>query len=124
MGQVGTGQAAKLCNNALTVSNLRNIVEVFAIADAFEVEPSSLRQAFAHSSGGSFILDALGTKVTPDIAAHISKLNRADIEEFASAARRLGCDVNAIEEWALGGAAGLEEIVSRLSIRKDQAPRA
>jgi len=115
MGQVGTGQAAKLCNNALTVSNLRNIVEVFDIAEAFGLEPSSLRRAFAHSSGGSFILDALGTKVTPETAAHIAKLNRADVEEYASSARRLGRDVNAIEEWALGGAAGLEEIVTRLN---------
>jgi 3-hydroxyisobutyrate dehydrogenase len=118
MGEAGTGQAAKLCNNALTVSNLRNIVEVFAIAEDFGVEPSSLRHAFAHSSGGSFILDALGTKVTPDIAAHIAKLNRADVEEFATAARRLGRDVHAIEAWALGGAAGLEEVVARLAAPK------
>ncbi|WP_144578854.1 NAD(P)-dependent oxidoreductase [Agrobacterium sp. DE0009] len=117
MGGAGTGQASKLCNNALTVSNLRNVVEVFSIADAFGVSPASLQKAFSHSSGGSFILDALGTKVTPQIAAHIAKLNRTDVEEFAAAAKKLGLDVSAIEAWALGGAAGLERVIARLSER-------
>ncbi|WP_313198186.1 NAD(P)-dependent oxidoreductase [Rhizobium sp.] len=114
MGAAGTGQAAKLCNNALTVSNLRNIVEVFSIANAFGIEPASLQKAFAHSSGGSFILDALGTKVTPEIASHIATLNRTDVEEFATAAKRRGRNVSDIEEWALGGAAGLVAVVNRL----------
>lgn len=118
MGAAGTGQASKLCNNALTVSNLRNIVEVFLIADAFGVTPASLKKAFAYSSGGSFILDALGTKVTPQISAHIAELNRTDVEEFATAARKLGQDVSAIEAWALGGAAGLERVVERLAAEK------
>jgi 3-hydroxyisobutyrate dehydrogenase len=117
MGGVGTGQATKLCNNALTVSNLRNIVEVFSIADAFGVSPASLQTAFSHSSGGSFMLDALGTKVTPQIAAHIAKLNRTDVEEFAAAANKLGLDVSAIEAWALGGAAGLERVVAKLTVQ-------
>ncbi len=117
MGGAGTGQASKLCNNVLTVSNLRNVVEVFSIADAFGVSPASLQKAFSHSSGGSFILDALGTKVTPQIAAHIAKLNRTDVEEFAAAAKKLGLDVSAIEAWALGGAAGLERVIARLSAR-------
>lgn len=118
MGAAGTGQASKLCNNALTVSNLRNVIEVFSIADAFGVTPASLQKAFAHSSGGSFILDALGTKVSPQISAHIAELNRTDVEEFATAARKLGQDVSAIEAWALGGAAGLERVVARLAEEK------
>jgi 3-hydroxyisobutyrate dehydrogenase-like beta-hydroxyacid dehydrogenase len=123
MGPAGTGQAAKLCNNALTVSNLRNIVEVFAIADDFGVEPASLRQAFKHSSGGSSILEALGTKVTRENASHIAKLNRTDVEEFAKAAKRLGRDVHAIEAWALRGAARLEEVVASLTMGKGAKTR-
>ncbi len=114
MGKPGSGQAAKLCNNALTVSNLRNIVEVFAIADRMGVAPSRLKEAFAHSSGGSFILDALGSKITPAIAAHIAQLNRTDVAEFAAAAERSGCDAGTIADWAYGGAEGLEALVGQL----------
>ena len=46
MGPVGSGQMAKLCNNALTISNLRNIVEVFAMADKLGLSLPGLREAF------------------------------------------------------------------------------
>ncbi|KQS76401.1 hypothetical protein ASG58_11290 [Rhizobium sp. Leaf383] len=114
MGAAGTGQAARLCNNALTVSNLRNVVEVFSVADTFGVAPAKLQSAFSHSNCGSFISDALGTKVTPTIAAHIAELNRCDVEEFTAAAGKLRLDVSALRAWAIGGAAGLEEAVLRL----------
>jgi 3-hydroxyisobutyrate dehydrogenase-like beta-hydroxyacid dehydrogenase len=81
---------AKLCNNALTVSNLRNIVEVFSMAEKLGISLAGLRDAFDHSSGGSFILQALGTKVTAGNAAHIAELNRTDVDEFAAAMRRKG----------------------------------
>ena len=103
MGPAGSGQMAKLCNNALTVSNLRNAVEVFALADKLGVSLPGLKEAFAHSSGGSFILQALGTKVTAPNAAHIATLNRADISEFAEAMRRKQVDPTALFEWGIKG---------------------
>ncbi|MBB2750436.1 UNVERIFIED_ORG: 3-hydroxyisobutyrate dehydrogenase-like beta-hydroxyacid dehydrogenase [Rhizobium aethiopicum] len=115
MGDAGAGQFAKLCNNALTISNLRNIVEVFSLADRLGVSLSGLREAFAHSSGGSFMLDAIGTKVTPHVAAHIASLNRRDMEEFASAMKRQGLDATTILNWGLGGADGLVSVVDRWS---------
>ncbi|MDQ0320848.1 3-hydroxyisobutyrate dehydrogenase-like beta-hydroxyacid dehydrogenase [Pararhizobium capsulatum DSM 1112] len=114
MGPVGSGQMAKLCNNALTVSNLRNIVEVFAMAEKLGVSLEGLRDAFEHSSGGSFILQALGTKVTAGNAAHIAELNRTDVDEFAAAMRRKGVDPTAVLEWAIKGPDGLEALVQRL----------
>lgn len=114
MGMAGSGQMAKLCNNALTVSNMRNVVEVFGMAAKLGVSLSGLRDAFAHSSGGSFILQALGTKVTAGNAAHIAELNRVDVEEFAEAMRRKGVDPRAIQEWAAKGPDGMEALVRRL----------
>jgi len=105
---------AKLCNNALTVSNLRNIVEVFAMAEKLGVSLVGLRDAFEHSSGGSFILQALGTKVTAGNAAHIAELNRTDVDEFAAAMRRKGVDPTAVLEWAIKGPDELEALVQRL----------
>lgn len=114
MGAAGSGQMAKLCNNALTVSNLRNVVEVFAMADKLGVSLVGLREAFAYSSGGSFILQALATKVTVGNAAHIAELNRVDVDEFAQAMRRKGVAPTAIQEWAIKGPDGLETLVKRL----------
>ncbi|WP_426230445.1 NAD(P)-dependent oxidoreductase [Pararhizobium sp. DWP3-4] len=114
MGAAGSGQMAKLCNNALTVSNMRNVVEVFAMADKLGVSLAGLRDAFAHSSGGSFILQTLGTRVTVGNAAHIAELNRVDVDEFAEAMRRKGVDPTAIQEWATKGPDALEALVQRL----------
>lgn len=93
---------AKLCNNGLTVSNLSNIVEVFGMAER-GVSLRGLQTAFVHSSGGSFILQALGTKITPSIAGHLADLNRKDIDEFANVMRNLGLDPTRLLEWVLGG---------------------
>ncbi|WP_426289399.1 NAD(P)-dependent oxidoreductase [Ensifer adhaerens] len=114
MGPAGSGQMAKLCNNALTISNLRNVVEVFAMADKLGLSLAGLREAFAHSSGGSFILQALGTKVTKTNAAHIAELNRTDLREFAEAMSRNHIDPTALLQWAIRGPDGLEELVRRL----------
>lgn len=114
MGPAGSGQTAKLCNNALTISNLRNVVEVFAMADTLGLSLAGLREAFAHSSGGSFILQALGSKVTVANAAHIAELNRADLHEFAEAMRRKNVDPTALLQWGIKGPDGLEELVHRL----------
>jgi hypothetical protein len=78
------------------------------------VSLSGLRDAFAHSSGGSFILQALGTKVTVSNAAHIAELNRVDVDEFAEAMSRKGVDPTAVQAWAIKGPDGLEALVQRL----------
>lgn len=103
MGPAGSGQIARLCNNALTISNLRNVVEVFAMADKLGLSLAGLREAFAHSSGGSFILQALGTKVTMSNAAHIAELNRTDLREFAQAMSRKHVDPTALLQWGFRG---------------------
>lgn len=114
MGPSGSGQMAKLCNNALTISNLRNIVEVFSMADRLGLSLDGLRQAFAQSSGGSFILQALGDKVTVANAAHIADLNRTDLREFADAMKRKQIDPDALVEWGIKGPDGLADLVRRL----------
>lgn len=122
MGPAGSGQLAKLCNNALTVSNLRNVVEVFGMAGVLGLSLPALQDAFAHSSGGSFILQALGSKVTLAIADHIAELNRKDIREFAAMAEHRGLNARALLDWGLGGPDGLADIVERLSPRGADGP--
>lgn len=119
MGAAGSGQMTKLINNALTVSNLRNVVEAFTLAAAAEVDLRALQGALAHSSGGSFILQAIGRQVGPEIADHIAELNRKDVREFAEAMRARGLDPHAIEGWAIRGPDRLPELAHALTIPKE-----
>ncbi|OMQ39853.1 hypothetical protein [Ensifer sp. 1H6] len=72
----------------------------------------------ARSSGGSFILQALGSKVTVANAAHIAELNRTDLDEFAEAMRRKNVDPTDLLQWCFKGPDGLEELVHRLQQSK------
>ncbi len=119
MGAAGSGQMTKLINNVLTVSNLRNVVEAFALAKAAGVDLRALQGALAHSSGGSFILQAIGRHVGSEIADHIAQLNRKDVREFAAAMRARDLDPGTIEEWAIMGPDGLPELAKVLAVPKE-----
>ncbi len=110
MGGPGAGQVAKLLNNALTMTNLKNAEDVLGIADAIGVDVAAFRELLATSSGGSFMIRALGQQITPDIAPHLQGLMRKDIEHFADAVGRLGVDVSAVRERGLAGAEGLPAV--------------
>jgi 3-hydroxyisobutyrate dehydrogenase-like beta-hydroxyacid dehydrogenase len=110
MGGPGAGQQAKLLNNALTMTNLKNAEDVFAIAHSTGVDVAGLRRMLATSSGGSFMIQALGDQITPAIAPHLQGLMRKDIEHFADALGRLGADVAALRERGMAGAEGLPAV--------------
>lgn len=113
MGASGAGQQAKLLNNALTMTNLRNAEQVFAIADSTGVDVAALQRLLATSSGGSFIIEALGKQITPALAPHLQSLMRKDIEHFADALESLGgpdTDVTDLRMRGLAGADGLEAV--------------
>lgn len=112
MGGPGAGQMTKLLNNALTVSNLRNLVEVFGLAAQAGVNLSSLQAALATSSGGSFMAQAIGRYVTSSNAAHIASLNRKDVQEFAAAMDQLGLNPERIADWAMGAPDALPDFLS------------
>jgi 3-hydroxyisobutyrate dehydrogenase-like beta-hydroxyacid dehydrogenase/DNA-binding winged helix-turn-helix (wHTH) protein len=122
MGSPGAGQMTKLLNNALTVSNLRNVVEVFGLARQAGVDLAALQVALATSSGGSFIVQAVGKHVTPENAEHIAELTRKDVREFAEAMRRQELDPDTILDWAIAGADGLADLVELLAARSMACP--
>jgi 3-hydroxyisobutyrate dehydrogenase-like beta-hydroxyacid dehydrogenase len=112
MGASGSGQLAKLLNNALTMTNLKNAVDVFGLADKLGLNIASLLDAFSTSSGSSTILTALGTAITPQIAPHLQGLMRKDIEHFADGMRHKGLDPTELRDRGLSGADGLSGIVN------------
>ncbi len=119
MGGPGAGQMTKILNNALTVSNLRNLVEVFGLAAQAGVDLSSLQAALATSSGGSFMARAIGKQDNPSNAAHIASLNRKDVQEFAAAMEQLGLNPERIVDWAMGAPAALPDLVAQLGTLQD-----
>jgi 3-hydroxyisobutyrate dehydrogenase-like beta-hydroxyacid dehydrogenase len=110
MGGPGSGQVAKLLNNALTMTNLKNAEDVLGIADAIGVNVAAFRRLLATSSGGSFVMQALGDQITAEIAPHLQGLMRKDIEHFAEGVGSLGVDVSAVRERGLAGAEGLVQV--------------
>ncbi|WP_262028051.1 NAD(P)-dependent oxidoreductase [Microvirga sp. Mcv34] len=121
MGRSGSGQVAKLLNNALTMTNLKNAVDVFGFADKLGLNISSLFDAVSASSGSSAVLRALGTAITPGIAPHLQELMRKDIEHFADAMSSRGLDASEVVERGLGGANGLLDLVQRVTASRPNA---
>jgi 3-hydroxyisobutyrate dehydrogenase-like beta-hydroxyacid dehydrogenase len=115
MGPSGAGQVAKLLNNALTMTNLKNAVDVFGFADKLGLNIANLFDAVSVSSGSSAVLRSVGSAITPDIAPHLQELMRKDIEHFADAMVSKGLDPSEVVEQGLSGANGLLDLVQTVS---------
>ena len=59
MGEVGAGQATKLVNQTLVLTNYCVIAEAFRLAEAFGVEAGKIPEALAPGHAGSNLLNAL-----------------------------------------------------------------
>jgi 3-hydroxyisobutyrate dehydrogenase-like beta-hydroxyacid dehydrogenase len=107
---------AKLLNNALTMTNLKNAEDVLGFADVLGVDVAAFLQLLRTSNGGSFVLNALGNEITSELAPHLQGLMRKDIEHFADAVSRRGVDVDDVRSRGIAGAEGLvtvTELVDR-----------
>lgn len=115
MGPSGSDQVTKLLNNAMTMSNLYNAVELIRLAAGIDIGIQAVIDVIGVSSGGSAILRALGTDLTTEITPHIQGLVRKDIEHFADAVRSCGLDAGPLRDRGLAGADGLAEAVGLLA---------
>jgi 3-hydroxyisobutyrate dehydrogenase len=57
VGAVGTGEVAKLCNNLIAGSALVAVAEAFRIGEAFGVDPQTLTNVIAKSSGATWVME-------------------------------------------------------------------
>jgi 3-hydroxyisobutyrate dehydrogenase-like beta-hydroxyacid dehydrogenase len=115
MGGPGTGQIAKLLNNALTMTNLNNAVEVLDVASTLGLDLAALRLILDSSSGGSYVLSALGRQIPAELAPHLAGLMQKDIEHFADAMRAADIDATGLRDRGLAGARGLVEATRLLA---------
>jgi 3-hydroxyisobutyrate dehydrogenase-like beta-hydroxyacid dehydrogenase len=114
MGGIGAGQLAKLLNNALTMTNLKNAVDVFGLAKNLGLDIPRLHDVITVSSGSSAILASLGRQIDSTAAVHIQGLMRRDVEHFADAMRALGQDPSSLRDRALSGADGVLELTQSI----------
>lgn len=63
MGSVGSGQAAKLCNQLIVASNLLAIAEALALAQRLSIEAKDLPQTFAGGFADSKPLQLFGPRM-------------------------------------------------------------
>ena len=87
MGPPGTGQLAKLLNNASLLANLRNVEDIIAIGASAGINPRSLLDALKTGSGSSFALQFLAGEISPEMAQHLPELWHKDIGHFSDAIR-------------------------------------
>lgn len=123
MGRSGNGQMTKLLNNALTMTNLKNVVDVLRLAHHLEFDIASFYDVIHASSGSSRILESLGQMTEPG-AEHLQVLMKNDIEHFAEGVRSSGQDPTELRNRGFAGASGLAEVVALLNHARFQRDRA
>jgi 3-hydroxyisobutyrate dehydrogenase-like beta-hydroxyacid dehydrogenase len=79
LGDVGTGQSAKLVNNALMAANLAVAHHAFAAADALGINPSAFAEMVKVSSGRSFSFEVRARMPGPTAFNHGAKLLAKDV---------------------------------------------
>jgi 3-hydroxyisobutyrate dehydrogenase-like beta-hydroxyacid dehydrogenase len=87
MGPSGTGQLAKLLNNASLLANLRNAEDIIAIGASLDIDPRNLVDALKTGSGSSFALQFLAGEISAEMSQHLPELWRKDIGHFSDAIR-------------------------------------
>jgi 3-hydroxyisobutyrate dehydrogenase-like beta-hydroxyacid dehydrogenase len=117
MGGVGSGQLTKLLNNAMTMTNLKNAVDVFGLAKNLGIDTRRLFDVITVSSGSSAVLQSVGSQISSKTAVHIQGLMRKDIEHFADAMRAHGLDPSSVRNRGLGGADGVLELAQWIESR-------
>jgi len=115
MGPSGSGQVTKLLNNAMTMSNLDNAVDLIRLLSGLGMNVQAVIDVIDVSSGGSTHPAYPRRRRDPEIAPHIQGLMRKDIEHFADAIRDCGLDPQPLHDRGLAGASGLAEAVGLLA---------
>ncbi|MGA7420318.1 MAG: NAD(P)-dependent oxidoreductase [Acidimicrobiales bacterium] len=103
LGPLGSGQVAKLINNALMTAQLGLADDALRVGAALELDAGALAEALAHGSGASFSLGVRSQMPLSQFPA--GDLLRKDVDILASVAGSGGTDLGALRaaaEAALG----------------------
>ncbi|TCK59251.1 3-hydroxyisobutyrate dehydrogenase-like beta-hydroxyacid dehydrogenase [Curtobacterium sp. PhB136] len=110
LGPAGSGQQAKLFNNALMLMNQHAIADILAVASTIGTDVPALVSALRLGSAGSRALELLGTMITPETAEHLSEVCLLDMHIFADAMRDSEADPASVEGIVADGADGARRL--------------
>jgi 3-hydroxyisobutyrate dehydrogenase-like beta-hydroxyacid dehydrogenase len=116
LGGAGTGQMAKLFNNALLMMNQAAIADVLELATRAGLNASDLVDALRLGSADSRALQLMNTMVNPDTVEHLSQVEALDMELFDQAMSDADVDASAATARGLAGANRLSEVIDRLNL--------
>lgn len=117
MGPTGSGQLAKLFNNALMMMNQANIEEVVELAGGLGMDVPGMVELLKVGSAASFTLSALNDAITVDNVGHLREVELLDMKLFAAAMAERDADAEAVTGRGVSGAEGLVELINRVNPR-------
>jgi 3-hydroxyisobutyrate dehydrogenase len=91
LGPLGSGQLAKLLNNALMAAHLGIADDALRVGATLQLDPTALAEAITHGSGASYSLGVL--RHLPFEAFPATGLLRKDVDLLTSVAGRSGADL-------------------------------
>jgi 3-hydroxyisobutyrate dehydrogenase-like beta-hydroxyacid dehydrogenase len=116
LGGPGSGQTAKLFNNALLMMNQANIADIVELAIQLGMDPSSLVNVLKLGSASSKALTLLNSMVTLDNVDHLSKVEELDMQLFDTAMTESGVNADFVTARGLVGARELPALLHRLNV--------
>jgi predicted oxidoreductase len=116
LGGPGSGQTAKLFNNALLIMNQANIADIVDLAIQLGMDPSSLVDVLKLGSAASRALTLLNSMVRLDNVDHLSKVEELDMQLFDTAMTESGVNADFVTARGLVGARGLPALLRRLNV--------
>jgi 3-hydroxyisobutyrate dehydrogenase-like beta-hydroxyacid dehydrogenase len=116
LGGAGSGQAAKLFNNALLMMNQANIGDIVELAASYGTDPVRLVNALKLGSAASTALTHLnGDMVNLSTVDHLVPVEELDMQIFQAAMAEGGVNADAVTARGLAGARGLHALLRRLN---------
>ena len=115
LGGPGSGQMAKLFNNALLMLNQASIAEILKLAAEAGLDATDLVAALRLGSADSRALQLMNTMVNPSTVDHLSKVEALDMALFDQAMHDAGIASGPMTKRGLEGASRLHEVIDRLN---------
>lgn len=115
LGGSGSGQMAKLFNNALLMMNQANIADIVELAIQLRMDPSSLVDVLKLGSASSTALTLLNSMVRLDNVDHLSEVEALDMRLFDTAMTESGVNADFVTARGIAGASGLPALLGRLN---------
>jgi 3-hydroxyisobutyrate dehydrogenase len=97
MGPLGAGQTAKLLNNLLFATNLKQAAEIIEIAEAQGLDPMLAAAVICQSSGGSMAMGLFKSPHSAQMLDGARKYMVKDVEAAAIAASDSGIDLSTFQ---------------------------